>query len=106
MTNREVNDTTKIIKQLICEHMPTAAVASGWMSAIDPEPFVKQMCERFPFDVRPEQMGVTYLTDWLSERGVTAGKAFVLAVRNVWLMERMRAECDKGCPVQVFCDPA
>ena len=106
MCDNELKTATRLIEQAIMTHMPSAAVASGWMSAVDPTPFVREMCERFPFAVRPDQMGVTHLTGWLSERGVTAGKAFIMAVRAEWLKERMRAECDKGCPVQVFCDPA
>jgi len=92
VTRKEIERGTRLITQAICEHMPSAAVASGWMSAMDPAPFVKVMCERFPAEVRPEHLGITLLTDWLKEQGVEAGKAFIMEVRKVWLMDRMRAE--------------
>lgn len=93
MTRQEVATATHLIKQAICEHMPSAAVASGWMSEVNPEPFVKAMCERFPFGTRPENLGITPLTNWLKEQGVEAGKSFIMAVRKVWLMDAMRVEC-------------
>lgn len=102
MTRQEKTLATKLITQAICEHMPSAAVASGWMSAVDPAPFVKAMCERFPLGTRPQCLGVTPLTAWLKEQSVEAGKAFVMAVRKVWIMDAMRAECEKGCPVVTF----
>jgi hypothetical protein len=96
MSRTELDAATRFITQAICEHMPSAAVASGWMSAVDLEPFVKAMCERFPFGSRPENLGYTPLANWLKEQGVEAGKAFVMAVRKVWIMDAMRAECAKG----------
>jgi hypothetical protein len=104
MTREELKTGTRLITQAICEHMPSAAVASEWMSEVSPEPFVKAMCERFPFGTRPENLGLTPLTEWLKEQGVEAGKAFVMAVRKVWIMDAMRAECAKGSSVATFED--
>jgi hypothetical protein len=81
------------IEQAICEHMPSAAVASGWMSAVDPAPFVAAMCKRFPFGTRPENLGYTPLAKWFLEQGIVAGKAYIMAVRQVWIMDAMRVEC-------------
>ena len=66
------------------------ATAAEWMNEVDATEFVKTMCERFPFGTRPENLGVTPLTNWLKEQGVEAGKAFVMAVRKVWIMDAMR----------------
>jgi hypothetical protein len=100
MTHDEVKAATRLIEKAICEHMPSAAVASGWMSEVDPAPFVRQMCERFPYGARPENLGVTALTEWLKERGVEAGKNFIRAVREEWIKEEMRRYCQAN-PVRI-----
>ena len=69
-----------------------AAVASGWLSAVDPAAWVARVSRLFPFVDRPENMGLTPLTEWLAARGVEAGPAFVRALRHEWLMTRMAVE--------------
>lgn len=92
MTHDEVKHATRLIESAICQHMPTAAIASGWLSPVDPSAWVASMCERFPESDRPESLGLTALCDWLTGQGVTAGREFVKALRVQWLKERMRAE--------------
>lgn len=104
MTRKEASEATRIIEKAICEHMPSAAVASGWMSEVDPTPFVRETCLRFPFGTRPENLGITPLTAWLEANGVVAGKRFVMVLRKEWIMDAMRAEC--GGKAKNWSDPA
>lgn len=90
MTAKELTDATQAIKQAVCECMPTAAIASGWMSAVDVTPWVDAMCERFPFEVRPASYGLFDLHDWLAGQGVQCGAGHVKALADRWRKERMR----------------
>ncbi len=87
------DEITKLIENAIRDHMPSAAVASGWMSEVDCAPWVKAMCERFPYGERPENLGLTPLRGWLKERGVEAGEKWVRKLREVWIKDVMRVEC-------------
>ena len=89
-----MSDATSQIRSLICQHMPTAAVASGLASAVDPGPWVAEVSRRFPLGARPTDHSVPGLTAWLGERGVGAGETWVKALRLEWMKERMRAACD------------
>lgn len=93
MKASELKAAKHLIEQAICEHMPSAAVASGWMSAVDPTPWVREMCQRFPCGTRTRELGYSKLVEWLKGHGVEAGKAWVMALRKVWIMDAMRVEC-------------
>lgn len=94
MTRDELKTAKHLITQAICEHMPSAAVASGWMSEVDMTPWVRSMCQRFPFgEKRTSELGYGRLVAWLKEQGVEAGKAWVMELRRVWLFDAMRVEC-------------
>lgn len=92
MNATELKTAKRLIENAIKVHMPSAAVASGWLSAVDPAAWVARVSRLFPFVDRPENMGLTPLTEWLAARGVEAGPAFVRALRHEWLMTRMAVE--------------
>lgn len=89
----ELPDPKRLIEQAICQHMPSAAVASGWMSKLNPSDWIKEVSEKFPFAERTTELGLTRLTAWLKERGVEAGESYIKALRIEWLKELMRSEC-------------
>lgn len=88
-----MTEVQALIKQAVCQHLPSAAIASGFVSPVDFTAWVAQMSERFPMGSRPDTLGLTKLTAWLSEQGVVAGRAWVLALQGEWLHDRMRAAC-------------
>ena len=66
------------IRQAIAEHMPSAAVASGWVSEVSAEPWVRWVSRLLPYQDRPTDAavyGLTRLTAWLETQGITAGDA-------------------------------
>lgn len=80
------------IHSLLCEHMPTAAVASGFASPVDCGPWVRRVSQLFPFVDRPTDLGLTSLMRWLAARGVTAGESWVKELRKEWLSCLMAVE--------------
>jgi hypothetical protein len=92
MTRQDVNTARRVIVGLIHEHMPTAAVASGWVSAVDPAAWVRKVSDLYPYVERPADLGLTALTRWLEARGVEAGPAFVKALRIEWIMTALAVE--------------
>jgi hypothetical protein len=84
------------IKAVVCETMPTAAIASGFISPVSTAEFVKQVSERFPYEQRKDiPLGITKLTEWLAANGVVAGRTFIDALRTAWIMEELRTESHK-----------
>lgn len=96
MTREEVAHAKALIVAAIHEHMPSAAVASGWASAVDFSKWVAAMCERFPLESRPENLGITPLLEWLKERGIDCGRKAGLELRKRWLTDAMRDWCQKN----------
>jgi hypothetical protein len=92
MTKADFQFAKRAIEQAICVHMPSAAVASGWMSAVDVTPWVNAMCDRFPPSARPSDLGMPALTKWASEQGIECGERVLKELRKRWLLDRMRAE--------------
>jgi hypothetical protein len=92
MTRSEVASARRLITGLIHKHLPSAAVASGWASGVDPAPWVARVSVLFKFVDRPDDLGMTALTRWLAARGVEAGPAFVKALRHEWIMTAMAVE--------------
>lgn len=76
----------------VCQHMPTAAIATGLVSPVDSSAFVRSVCERFPREQRPESLGFTPLKVWLKENGVDVGESIVMAIRHEWIMDELRHE--------------
>lgn len=102
MTRTDITTAKRLITGLIHQHMPSAAVASGWASAVSPDAWVSRVSALFKFVDRPEDMGLTALTGWLAARGVEAGESFVKALRKDWMMTRMAEHCHRH-PESVAC---
>lgn len=103
LTSQDITTARRLITAAVQKHMPSAAVASGWASAVDPRGWVRRISDLFPFVDRPESMGLTALTLWLKTRGIEAGEHYVKALRQEWLMTRMAVESRRG-PVVCFTD--
>ena len=93
MTRDEIKEATQTVKGLICRHMSSAAIASGWVSPVDATAFIREVSDQFPYGTRPENLGLTALTGWLAERGVEAGETFIRELRKEWIKEEMREYC-------------
>lgn len=84
------------LKAIICETMPSAAVASGFISPVNMTGWVKEVSAKFPYETRKEvPLGITPLTDWLKEQGIEAGRKWIEALRTEWIMEELRIESNK-----------
>jgi hypothetical protein len=73
MTAADLDTARRTITGLIHQHMPTAAVASGMASAVDPGPWVAWVSGLVRHVDRPRELGLTALTAWLSRMGFAAG---------------------------------
>ena len=81
----------RILTTLIHRHMSSAAVDSGWVSAVDPAPWVRLVSGLIPAHDRPARLGYSGLADWLAARGLAAGRGYVLALREAWIRDAMAA---------------
>ena len=43
MIHDEIKEATQTVKWLICRHMPSAAIASGWVSPVDATAFIREL---------------------------------------------------------------
>jgi hypothetical protein len=105
MTAADLDTARRTITGLIHQHMPTAAVASGMASAVDPGPWVAWVSGLVRHVDRPRELGLTALTAWLKTRGFEAGPAFVKALRHEWILVELAVESRRG-PVACFADVA
>jgi hypothetical protein len=96
-----MTDVRHAIVQAIHAHMPSAAVASGWASPVDPKPWVDRVSRLIPFVDRPDDMGLTALTDWLNGMGFEAGASFIRALREAWIRDALAVE-SRRLPVRIF----
>lgn len=85
------NDEIKtVIIVAVCQYLPSAAIATGLVSPVDTTAFVRQMCERFPYGTRPEELGCSKLKAWLKDRGYDLGESVVMKIRHEWIMDELR----------------
>lgn len=90
-------DPTPAIRSALVEHMPTAAIATGLVSPVDPSPWVAEISARIPYADRTDcSLGLTGLTAWLAARGITAGVGFLKALRVEWLRVEMVEATRRG----------
>ena len=98
------------IRQAIAEHMPSAAVASGWVSPVDPSAWVAWVSGLLPYQDRPTDAngyGLTRLTAWLKTQGITAGESYLRALREEWLLVALAVESRRSPgAVYIHCRPA
>ncbi len=107
MTSQDLALGTRLIRSAIAQHMPSAAVASRWVSAVSPEPWVRYVSTLIPYQDRPTGegcYGLTRLTAWLKTQGITAGESYIRALRIDWLNCAMAVESRRG-PVYCHADP-
>ena len=81
-------DTTRdTIKQLVIEHMPTAAYHSG----LGPNPAHHDFIAQVTLDrARPEYSGLSGLRRWLDAQGIAYTPRQAQALHHHWLDEYMR----------------
>jgi hypothetical protein len=95
MTPADIATGTRLIRSAIAQHMPSAAVASGWVSAVSPEPWISWVSGLLPYQDRPTGegcYGLTRLTAWLKTQGITAGESYIRELRKEWLTVAMAVE--------------
>lgn len=95
MTRSDIDAARPLILQAIHAHMPSAAVASGWASPVDPAAWVASVSNLIRHVDRPYDLGLTALTRWLAARGIEAGPTFVKALRTAWISDEMACESRK-----------
>lgn len=95
MTRADIDAARPLILQAVHQHMPSAAVASGLASAVDPAPWVAHVCGLIRHVDRPRDLGLTALTAWLAGQGFEAGPAFVRALRTAWITDELACESRK-----------
>ena len=96
MTAADLDTARRTITGLIHQHMPTAAVASGLASAVDPGPWVAWVSGLVRHVDRPRELGLTALTAWLSRMGFAAGVGHAKALRAAWIADELAAESRRG----------
>lgn len=80
----------RLISSLVCQHMPTAALASGMISENQMiDKWVDQLCNMYKYVDRPEILGATAISEWLEHRGHQAGRSWILALRKQWIKDAM-----------------
>ena len=90
-------DPTPAIRSALVKHMPTAAIATGLVSPVDPSAWVSEISARIPYSARTDcPFGLTGLTGWLAARGITAGLGFIKALRLEWLRVEMVESTRRG----------
>ncbi len=90
-------DSTPVILAALLQHMPTAAIATGLVSPVDPSAWVAEISARIPYADRTDcSLGLTGLTAWLTQRGITAGVSFLKALRLEWLRVEMVESTRRG----------
>lgn len=81
------------LRSLICQTMPSAGIASGWMLPVDLTGWIRSVSERFPMGSRPENLGLTALHGWLKDNGVECGLDHARALRKEWIADELREFC-------------
>lgn len=105
MTATDFDTARRLITAAIHQHMPSAAVASGWASAVSPAAWVADVSNLIRHVDRPHDLGLTALTRWLADRGVVAGAEYVKALRKEWILVELAVESRRG-PATCFADPS
>lgn len=82
--------------------MPSAAIATGLVSPVDTTAFIRQMCERFPREQRPESLALSKLKAWLKDQGYDLGETVVMKIRHEWIVDELRAASQLE-PVSMKC---
>jgi hypothetical protein len=90
------------LEHLICKHLPSAAVASGWVGEVDFSKVVADLSQRFPLDTRPENLGLTALREWLTEQEVDLPEGVARLVRKEWMRERMCEASKAMGPIKLW----
>lgn len=81
------------LKSLICEHLPAAAVASGFVSPVDFSTTLERLWATYGREaVARHDLGLSKLARWLADRGEVLGERVVKAWREQILAEVMRIE--------------
>jgi hypothetical protein len=96
MTAADLDTARRTITAAVVAHMPTAAVASGFVSAVDSGPWVAWVSGLVRHVDRPRELGLTALTAWLSRMGFAAGVGHVKALRAAWIADELAAESRRG----------
>lgn len=91
MANRDI---VSVIKSVICEAMPTTAVASGFVSAVNFSAMAKRIVDENEAEMMAAgfEFGMHVFPQWLADRGYPSGVAFAKAVREDGLWRRLRRE--------------
>lgn len=101
IVERQAEQTAESLRNLLATHLPSAAIASGWISPVDLSAWIDTVSERFPLDARPENLGLSALIAWLADRGIVAGADAVRALRLRWLFAEMVDASRRGAGVVV-----
>jgi hypothetical protein len=90
-----VRDASEVIRSLVCEAMPTMAVASGLVSAVPlSREWVASRAAEFEATGREARLSV--VQEWLGDRG---GKMVARAIREEVILRIMRRESRKPAGV-------
>ena len=96
------------LNSLIAEHMPSAAVASGWVSEVDITPLVDAACAAHGWKAvgewavavagRPADMalGMAGVRAYCEAHGLPTGDTFVKRFRHRLIMTALRDEASRG----------
>lgn len=78
-----------LIRQAVNRHMPTAAVASGFISPVaglyDAE--IARLDARFPYDDRTQDLGLSRLRQWLNTYAEWPAPGLLKALQREWLRQ-------------------
>lgn len=84
---------TTTIRDAICQHMPSAAIASGFVTPVDFTHFLDGLWEKYGAEaVKLENLGITAVRDFLAAKGETVGERVSNEWRKQILAEVMRIE--------------
>lgn len=86
------------IHQAVCKHIPTAAIAGGFVSPVADlyNAEIDRLSEVFPHDSQARELGLTKLRNFLADCGEPVTEGMAKALQDAWSREGMQRANWKG----------